>query len=170
MTLEKLNRLWLLATGILILIILISSLVIWQRRDKGIEILLSSRNSNQIRPENIIIDGAVINPGSYPLKKGDTIDDLIEAAGGQNNNADLSGLKIIVPQTGNTSSAQKIDINRADIWLLQALPGIGEIRAQAIVDFRKQNSAFKNIEEIMLVPGFNSSSFEKIKGLITVSE
>jgi competence protein ComEA len=170
MTPDKLNRFWLLATGILILIILVSSLAIWLGRDKGQEIISLTHTNDRVSPENIFVDGAVVNPGSYPLGENDTVSDLINAAGGPNQNADLSIIKIIVPQTEYGAAPQKIDINRAEVWLLQALPGIGEVRAQSIVDYRLQNGFFKNIEEIMQVPGLNQATFEKIKGLITISK
>jgi comEA protein len=70
---------------------------------------------------------------------------------------------------GSVSNPQKIDINRADVWLLQALPGIGETKAQAIVDYRIQNGLFRVAEDITKVPGIGASVFEKIKPFITVS-
>ena len=170
MTPDKLNRLWLLATGFLILIILVSSLIIWLGRDKGQEIIVLNPNSGPINPASIIVEGAVASPGAYPLKNDDTVGDLIKAAGGTNPNADVSGIILVVPQTSIAVSPQKININRAEVWLLQALPGIGDVRAQAIVDYRSHNGPFKNIDEIMQVPGLNQSIFEKIKGSITISE
>jgi comEA protein len=70
---------------------------------------------------------------------------------------------------GSVSNPQKIDINRADVWLLQALPGIGETKAQAIVDYRIQNGLFRVVEDITKVPGIGASVFDKIKPFITVS-
>ena len=170
MTPDKVNRLWLLATFILILLILITSLAIWLGRDRGREIYFPTQNSQGINPEYVVINGAVANPGAYPFKQGDTVNNLLKAAGGLNQNADPSSIMIFVPQIEGGATPQKIDINRAEAWLLQALPGIGEVRAQAIINYRSQNNPFKNIEEIMLVPGLNESTFEKIKGLITISE
>ena len=170
MTPDKLNRLWLLATGILILIILISSLTIWLLRDKGTDIILATANNPPVITKNVIVQGAVNNPGSYPLRDDDTVKDIVKAAGGPAQNANLSDIKVIVPQTTEIVSPQKININRAEAWLLQALPGIGETRAQAVIDYRSQNGQFRNIEEIMLVPGFSPSIFEKLRELITVSE
>jgi len=68
------------------------------------------------------------------------------------------------------SSAQKIDLNRAEIWLLVALPGIGEARANDIITYRNQNGGFKNTLELMLIPGFSQSLYDQIKDLICVSE
>lgn len=170
MTPDKLNRPWLLATGILILIIFVSSLALWLGRDKGQEIILLSPDNDQISPTNVMVDGAVANPGSFPLKADDTLSDLIEVAGGLSQNADSTNLKIVVPQTGDAVASQRVNINRAEVWLLQALPGIGDVRAQSIVYYRSQNGPFKNTEELMKVPGLSESTFNKIKELITISE
>jgi comEA protein len=70
----------------------------------------------------------------------------------------------------NDNTNQKIDINRADTWLLQALPNIGEVRAQAIVDYRQQNGPFQTIEDLTRVPGISQSTFDKIKPFITINE
>jgi competence protein ComEA len=164
------NRLWLLAVGILILIILASSAIIWLGRDPGHLITISTPKTSTTMLVNVIVDGAVCNPGSYPEKESDTLQDLINAAGGLKPDADISKVKLIIPSTGSAPSPQKIDINRAEVWLLQSLSGIGETRAQAIVDYRSKNGPFKNINEIMQVPGVSVSTFTKIKGFITISE
>ena len=65
---------------------------------------------------------------------------------------------------------QKVDINRAEAWLLEALPGIGEVRAQAIIDYRQQNGGFSHISEITRVEGIGQSLYEQIKDFITVGD
>jgi len=65
---------------------------------------------------------------------------------------------------------QKIDINRSEAWLLEALPGIGESKAQAIIVYRQQNGGFKHIIEITEVDGIGPAIYEDIKDLITVSD
>jgi comEA protein len=65
---------------------------------------------------------------------------------------------------------QKIDINRAEAWLLEALPGVGPSKAQAIIDYRQQNGGFKHITEITEVEGIGPSIYEQIKDLITVGD
>ena len=62
---------------------------------------------------------------------------------------------------------KKININLAYSADLQRLPGIGEVMAERIIEFREQNGNFKNIEDIMLVKGIGIKKFEKIKDLIT---
>jgi competence protein ComEA len=63
-----------------------------------------------------------------------------------------------------TRPGEKIDINTASREELDALPGIGPVKAQAIIDGRP----FKTIEDIMKVRGIKEGEFSKIKDLITV--
>ena len=81
-----------------------------------------------------------------------------------------------VPQlTGGGSSVEyreptvggKVDINTAVKAELESLPGIGAVKAQAIIDYRAHNP-FNNIEEIMEVKGIAGGIFEKIKDAIVV--
>jgi comEA protein len=74
--------------------------------------------------------------------------------------------------TGEVSQVnpQKIDINRAEDWLLEALPGIGPSKAQAIIAYRQQNGGFGNIAEITEVEGIGKTIYEDIKDFITVGD
>lgn len=67
---------------------------------------------------------------------------------------------------GNDSSP--ININLATAAQLQRLNGIGEVRAEAIIQYREENGPFKTIEEIMNVSGIKEGAFLKIKDEITV--
>ena len=74
--------------------------------------------------------------------------------------------------TGEVSQGepQKIDINRAEAWLLEALPGIGPSKAQAIIAYRQQNGGFSDISEILDVEGIGQDIYEDIYNLITVGD
>jgi len=67
-----------------------------------------------------------------------------------------------------TSSNDKISINNATIEELQNLPGIGEAKAKAIIEYRLKEGKFKTTEDIKKVTGIGNSIFEKIKNHITV--
>ena len=70
--------------------------------------------------------------------------------------------------TCERETPQKISINRADAWLLEALPGIGPALAQNIIDYRQASGPFAMIEELKLVPGIGDATYNDIEDLITV--
>jgi len=143
-------------------------LAVQHSRSQPVEIVLSQTELPEPSGE-IYIGGAVANPGIYPLKEGDTLQTLLSDAGIEPD-ADLSHIKLYIPREGEAELPQKIDINRAEPWLLEALPGIGEVLAQRIVDYRSENGPFKRIEDLLQVEGIGQGTFEKIKDYITVSD
>lgn len=62
----------------------------------------------------------------------------------------------------------KININTADLALLDKLPGIGPAKAQAIISYRESSGAFQSAEDIKNVKGIGDKSYEDLKNLITV--
>ena len=62
-----------------------------------------------------------------------------------------------------------VNINTATKEELDALPEIGPVKAQAIVDYRAKNGPFKTPEDIMKVSGIKEGTYAKIKGMISVS-
>jgi competence protein ComEA len=131
----------------------------------------------------------------YFLDPGSRVEDAITAAGGFlteaytdsiNLAAPLSdGSKVLVPlhqdpvtstettqdTTANDQSAQTvfpININTASKETLMQLPGIGEVKAQAIIEYRNQNGPFTSLEQIQEVSGIGPATFEKLKELITI--
>ena len=48
------------------------------------------------------------------------------------------------------------------------IPGVGEKKAQSIIDYREKNGRFEAIEDLMKVPGIKDASFRKMKDYITV--
>ena len=57
----------------------------------------------------------------------------------------------------------KVSLNKATLDELMTLDGIGEKKAQAIIDYRNKNNGFKTIKEILEVDGIGSTTYEKIK-------
>lgn len=63
-----------------------------------------------------------------------------------------------------------IDLNTASIELLESLPTIGQVRAAAIVSYRKDNGRFQSVEDITNVSGIGPATYEAIRGLATVCD
>ncbi|MCB1875207.1 MAG: helix-hairpin-helix domain-containing protein [Chromatiales bacterium] len=63
-----------------------------------------------------------------------------------------------------TATAGTVNINKADVEALQEnLPGIGPVKAKAIVDYRKKNGPFKNVDDLKQVPGIGDKLLSKIR-------
>ena len=136
--------------------------------------------------------GCVQTPGVYYLPKGARIHDAIEQAGGMTEAADSQyvnlakeaedGVQIYIPSLEETAegflppvqeSQQQasdglVNINTASVEELKTLPGIGTVKAEAIVAYRESQGAFRSAEEIMNVAGIKESAYEKIKDYIRV--
>lgn len=154
---------------LLVAIIVTGSIVAWIRYHPGRPVEISIP-PQQALGGDIYIGGAVNNPGYYPLSAADSIELLIQAAGGTTANADPNQFKLLVPEMGGQQEPQKVDLNRAEAWLLETLPGIGETRAQAIIDYRTREGPFRNINELTRVEGIGATTYEQIKHLITVAD
>ncbi len=145
----------------------------------------------------IIVDiaGAVWKPGVYTLKSGARVKDLVDKASPRGDaNLEIinlaaslrDGQKIVVPTkpeavtSGKDSSGKgnllprsqgpgkKINLNTATPLELETLPGVGPVRAQAIIDYRNQHNGFKNIEEIKNIEGIGEITFQKVCKLISI--
>ena len=167
---SRADRFYLFMTVFLVIAAVVGGVILAVKHSKNqpVEILLSQAEPPGQSGE-VYIGGAVANPGFNSLQEGDTIQALLSHAGIEPD-ADLNCIRIYIPQEGEEQSPQKIDINRAEPWLLEALPGIGEGRAQDIMDYRNENDPFKRIEDLLQVKGIGEGTLEKIKDYITVSD
>ena len=78
-------------------------------------------------------------------------------------------LLLVVALLFSSLALAAVNINTATKEELDALPGIGAVKAQAIIDYRKANGPFKTPEDIMKVKGIKEGEFGKLKGQISVS-
>jgi len=150
-----------LITGIVFFCIRFSSL-------KPAEIILSDSRQADVSG-NIYILGSVARPGIYSNRPGDTLTALVSAAG-VSDNADITAISIYVPAQGETTRPQKVDLNRADSWLLQSLPGIGEGKAAQIVDYRVKNGPFRSVDDLLKIKGFGKSVVDNVRGFASIGE
>ena len=160
---------WTILASVLVLVTIGAGAVIWARYEPGRPIAISLEPETPLQGQ-IYVGGVVNNPGVYPLKDGDTIDNILGAAGGVKGGTAPETLELLVDDSAARNSPQKVDINRAEDWLLAALPGIGEGRAQAIIEYRTKNGPFRSIEELTKVPGIGENTLEKLRLLITVND
>lgn len=164
------DRLFLLTTVFLAVVAVVGGvrLAVQHSRNKPVEIALYQTNAVE-QVGQLYVVGAVANPGIYSLKENDTIQTILLNVGLEPD-ADLTQVRLNIPRAGEIEQVQKIDINRAETWLLEALPGIGEVRAQAIVGYREEQGPFRRIEELLKVSGIGPATFDSIKDHITVSD
>lgn len=140
------------------------------------------------------IKGAVEQPGIYEVDASMRIYDVIQMAGGLIEEADTTQLNfsqhledqmmIYVPLIGDEpkddnslvqapiteQESGKVNLNTADLVELQQLNGIGEKKAQKIIDYRTENGSFSSVEELMEVSGIGQKTFDALKDYITVSK
>ncbi len=137
----------------------------------------------------VFVCGQVAVPGVYELPAGSRIYDAIMQAGGCMETADIcavnqagyleDGMQIYIPAIGEAykeaaSEEQasrtdgRISINHADKNELMTLPGIGESKADAILEYRQSHGAFSSIDELMNIPGIKEGIFNNIQDYIKV--
>ena len=151
----------------------------------GIEIVLPiATSAPQAR---VYLSGAVQNPGVYAVEEGDRLVQVIEAAGGTTQDADLGAVNLAlrvkdedhwhIPRMGEVSQAApaqgiglagKVNINTADLQQLISLPGIGEVKAQAIISYREASGPFSNVEDLLAISGIGPVTLNGIRDLVEV--
>ncbi len=67
------------------------------------------------------------------------------------------------------TAAAVVNVNTATKEELTTVKGIGEKRAQEIIDYRKKNGDFKTVDELEKVPGIGPGTMKQIRSQVTVS-
>ena len=143
-------------------------------------------------PEVVVlvdVAGWVRRPGVYEFTEGARVIDAIDAAGGARSGAVLEalnlaapltdGTQILVPRegqegvapapvTGGAVAGGLVNVNSAIATELEELPGIGEVIAQRIIDYRTENGPFATVDELIDVSGIGDAILESIRELVTV--
>jgi competence protein ComEA len=131
--------------------------------------------------------GAVRQPGLYRLRDGSRVDDAIAEAGGATGKAALElvnlaapvadGQQVLVPVRGRAGAVAeagagsgaaggRVHLNTATLEQLDALPGIGPVTAQRILDYREEKGAFQSVDELDAVPGIGPARLEQLRELV----
>lgn len=125
-------------------------------------------NISKINLAFVLEDGMKINiPNDDDLKNNPNFEFITRASGdGANDTITDTNEETFFSETEN--KVDIININNATQTELETLPGIGPSLALRIIEYRKENGAFKNIEDIKNVSGIGESRFEDIKDYIVV--
>ncbi|MCE3552230.1 helix-hairpin-helix domain-containing protein [Pseudonocardia sp. RS11V-5] len=145
----------------------------------------------------VSVSGKVRRPGLVRVPDGSRVADVLDAAGGALPGTDLAGLNLArrvadgeqvavgVPaaadgggapagpapaggDTGGAAPAGKVDLNRATVEQLDALPGVGPVTAQRILDWRTRNGRFARVDQLREVEGIGERRFTQLRELVTV--
>ncbi len=140
------------------------------------------------------VSGAVRAPDVYQLPVGARVKDLVVAAGGLSDDADIErinlaapiadGQHVRVPWIGDATivaeappderdagagSGKLLDLNRATVAELDALPGIGAVLANRIVEWREREGPFQSVDDLGKVDGIGPALLAKLAPLVTVA-
>ncbi|WFF10121.1 ComEA family DNA-binding protein [Micromonospora sp. WMMD1076] len=144
----------------------------------------------------VAVAGKVRRPGLVRLPAGARLADAIEAAGGALPGVDVAllnparkvtdGELILVGVTappgpagpapagggtapgGPAAPAGPVNLNTATLAQLDALPGVGPVLAQRILDHRDRNGGFRSVSDLRQVDGIGDARYEQLKELVTV--
>jgi len=142
-------------------------------------------------PIRVYVSGAVQTPAVCELPPGSIVQDAIDAAGGPAPDADLACINLAlelqdqqhvhVPRedeanpppviSGGAPRSEEgvlVNINTASASELETLPGVGEVTAERIIEYREANGSFERIEDLQNVSGIGPKTFEGMRDLIMV--
>ncbi|WP_077275329.1 helix-hairpin-helix domain-containing protein [Vagococcus penaei] len=142
------------------------------------------------------IKGAVKKAGVYQVSDTMRVHDVIQLAGGETDDADMNQINnaekvsdqmvIYVPKKGETISEitqrvpskitnnagsqemGKVNLNTASLQDLMTLKGVGQKKAEAIIEYRETNNGFQTIEDLKKVKGIGEKTFESLAESVTI--
>jgi competence protein ComEA len=130
--------------------------------------------------------GAVRRPGVYRLPAGSRVASALARAGGPTRNAQVElvnlaariadGEQIAVPRRGSGGAVGQavggsvasgpVHLNSATLEQLDALPGVGPVTAQKILDYRQTHGAFGSVDELDAIPGIGPARLGQLRDLV----
>lgn len=126
--------------------------------------------------------GGVRHPGLYRLPQGSRVADALARAGGATPKAQVElvnlaapvadGQQIVVPRRGAavvataSGAAGPVHLNSATLEQLDALPGVGPVTAQKILDYRREHGAFGSVDELDAVSGIGPARLDELREVV----
>jgi competence protein ComEA len=136
----------------------------------------------------VYVVGAVRRPGLYRLPAGSRVADAVAQAGGATRRADPAALNLAAPVADGqqvlvparlpraAAAAQgapvpgapvgPVQLSVATAEQLDALPGIGPVTAQKIIDYRATHGALRSVDDLDDIPGIGPARVEQLRGLV----
>jgi len=175
------------------LVVLVAVVVAWRHAAAGpaapalrVAPVRASSAPLAVRSPLLVVDvaGAVRRPGLVRLRKGARVSDAIAAAGGLARRAQreavnlaapvADGQQVLVPERGAATasagstgvSAGPVSLSSATLEQLDALPGVGPVTAQKIVDYRSKHGGFRSVEELDAIPGIGPARIANLHDLV----
>ena len=127
------------------------------------------------------VAGAVRRPGLYRLAEGKRVADAVARAGGATAPADTAainlaapladGMQVLVPRrvagAPGKVAGGRVSLSSASVTELDALPGIGPVTAQKIVDHRLAHGGFRSVDDLDAIPGIGPARVEQLRELVS---
>ncbi|AFA48159.1 helix-hairpin-helix domain-containing protein [Acetobacterium woodii] len=144
----------------------------------------NATNSNDTAQIMVYITGEVVKPGVVSIASDTRLVEALDLVGGLTEAADISTLnlarklqdeeKIHIPtigevaQTSNSSESKQVNINTATLEELKTLPGIGDVIAKNIIDYREKNGLFTQLDQLKEVNRIGDKIYDGLIDSITI--
>ncbi len=142
----------------------------------------SCAESPAAAPELVVhVAGAVRRPGLYRLTEGKRVADAVARAGGATAPADTAainlaapladGMQVLVPRRGPAGGGKavggRVSLSSATLAELDALPGVGPVTAQKILDYRADHGGFRSVDDLDAIPGIGPARIEQLRDVVS---
>ncbi len=187
LTVERRRAVAVALLGAVVLIVAVRHLATARTPSAGTERAAAALVTAPAPSKNLVVHvvGAVRRPGLYGFPEGSRVADAVRRAGGATRHADLSqinlaapmadGLQVVVPRrqprgaaapAGSEAPAGPVHLNTATLEQLDALPGVGPVTAQKILDYRTQNGGFASVDDLDAVSGIGPARLDSLRDLV----
>jgi competence protein ComEA len=179
------------AAGVLLVLLLVGSRLVARPGPARVPDAPPASRPADAQPSipRVVVDvvGAVRRPGLYRLVGSARVADALARAGGPTRKADLErvnlaapladGEQVVVPRRtalptagpgapGQPATTGPVQLSTATLEQLDALPGVGPVTAQKILDYRTEHGAFHSVDELDAVPGIGPARLDQLRDLV----